>query len=121
VVKNKLAPPFREVEFDILYGQGISRSGDVLDLGAELGIIEKSGAWFSFGGERIGQGRENAKAYLEQHPEAIDKVEAMILTKHEIKRGGAASLTAIPQNGAPHGAADEKALKRSGAGSKPAN
>ena len=70
VVKNKMAPPFREVEFDILYGQGISRSGDVLDLATELGIVEKSGAWFSFQGERIGQGRENAKAYLEQHPAA---------------------------------------------------
>jgi recombination protein RecA len=69
VVKNKMAPPFREVEFDILYGQGISRSGDVIDLAAELNIVEKSGAWFSFGTERIGQGRENAKAYLEQHPE----------------------------------------------------
>src|SRR5271170_7474189 len=68
VVKNKLAPPFREVEFDILYGQGISRSGDVIDLASDLGIIEKSGAWFSFGGERIGQGRENAKAHLEAHP-----------------------------------------------------
>jgi recombination protein RecA len=122
VVKNKMAPPFREVEFDILYGQGISRSGDVLDLGAELGIIEKSGAWFSFGGERIGQGRENAKAYLEQHPEALDKIEGMILSKHEIKRGGGVT-TAIPQNGAlasGHSAADEKSLKRSGAG-KPAN
>ncbi len=120
VVKNKLAPPFREVEFDILYGQGISRSGDILDLGSELGIVEKSGAWFSFGGERIGQGRENAKSYLEQHPEALDKIEAMILAKHDIKRiaGGA-----IPQNGTSSGhvAADEKALKRSGAGSKPAN
>src|ERR1019366_6177096 len=72
VVKNKVAPPFREVEFDILYGQGISRSGDLVDLGSELGIIEKSGAWFSFGSERIGQGRENAKAYLEQHPELLD-------------------------------------------------
>src|SRR6202044_3599583 len=82
VVKNKMAPPFREVEFDILYGQGISRSGDILDLGAELGIVEKSGAWFSYGSERIGQGRENAKAYLEQHPEALDKVKAMILAKH---------------------------------------
>ena len=122
VVKNKMAPPFREVEFDILYGQGISRSGDVLDLGAELGIIEKSGAWFSFGGERIGQGRENAKAYLEQHPESLDKIEAMILTKHEIKRG-AGVTAAIPQNGATaggHAVADEKSLKRSGAG-KPAN
>jgi recombination protein RecA len=86
VVKNKLAPPFREIEFDILYGQGISRSGDLIDLGSELGIVEKSGAWFSFGSDRIGQGRENAKAYFEQHPELMDKVEAMILAKHGIKR-----------------------------------
>src|SRR5882672_5789625 len=120
VVKNKLAPPFREVEFDILYGQGISRSGDLIDIGAELGIIEKSGAWFSYGGERIGQGRENAKAYLEQHPEALDKVEAMILAKHEIKRGAGVTV-AVPQNGASHGAGEEKSLKRSGIGSKPAN
>jgi recombination protein RecA len=87
VVKNKLAPPFREVEFDILYGQGISRSGDIVDLASELGIIEKSGAWFSFGGDRIGQGRENAKAYLEQHPDLMDKLEALVLNKHGIKRG----------------------------------
>ena len=75
VVKNKLAPPFREVEFDILYGQGISRSGDVVDLASDLGIIEKSGAWYSFGGERIGQGRENAKAYLDQHQDVMDRME----------------------------------------------
>src|SRR5678810_426814 len=65
VVKNKMAPPFREVEFDILYGQGVSRSGEVIDLAVEAGIVEKSGAWFSFQGERIGQGRENARSYLE--------------------------------------------------------
>jgi recombination protein RecA len=110
VVKNKLAPPFREVEFDILYGQGISRSGDLVDLGSELGIIEKSGAWFSFGGDRIGQGRENAKTYLEQHPELMDKVEMMILAKHGIKRG---SGPTPPQTtpGATNGAhaADDKA------------
>jgi recombination protein RecA len=118
VVKNKVAPPFREVEFDILYGQGISRSGDIVDLGSELGIIEKSGAWFSFGSERIGQGRENAKAYLEQHPEILDKIEAMILHKHGIKRGAAANP---PANGVAHVAAapDEKALG-SGASKKPA-
>src|SRR6202453_5049764 len=84
VVKNKMAPPFREVEFDILYGQGISRSGDLIDLAADLNLVEKSGAWFSFQGERIGQGRENAKAYLEQHPEIIDKLEGLILAKHGI-------------------------------------
>src|ERR1700729_865564 len=86
VVKNKVAPPFREVEFDILYGQGISRSGDVIDLAADLNLVEKSGAWFSLQGERIGQGRENAKTYLEQHPELLDKLEGMILAKHGIKR-----------------------------------
>jgi recombination protein RecA len=85
VVKNKMAPPFREVEFDILYGHGISKSGDIIDLASDLGIVEKSGAWFSFNGERIGQGRENAKTYLEQHPQLMDKLEAMILTKHNIK------------------------------------
>jgi recombination protein RecA len=89
VVKNKMAPPFREVEFDILYGQGISRAGDVLDLASEIGIVEKSGAWFSFQTERIGQGRENARMYLEQHPDILDKVEALVLAKHGIKRGPA--------------------------------
>ncbi|CAN5350646.1 recombinase RecA [soil metagenome] len=87
VVKNKMAPPFREVEFDILYGQGISRSGDIVDLASDLNIIEKAGAWYSYQGERIGQGRENAKAYLEQHGDMMDKIEAMILQKHNIKRG----------------------------------
>ena len=86
VVKNKMAPPFREVEFDILYGQGISRAGDVLDLAAEADVVEKSGAWFSFQGERIGQGRENARTYLEQHPDILDKVEALLLAKHNIQR-----------------------------------
>jgi recombination protein RecA len=86
VVKNKLAPPFREVEFDILYGQGISRSGDIIDLGVEAGIIEKSGAWFSFQGERIGQGRENARAYLEQNGAVMSRIEALVLDKHGIER-----------------------------------
>jgi recombination protein RecA len=97
VVKNKMAPPFREVEFDILYGQGISRSGDLIDLGADMGIVEKSGAWFSLGADRIGQGRENAKLYLEQHPEAMDKIEALILAKHGIKR--ASPVVAAASNG----------------------
>ncbi len=86
VAKNKLAPPFREVEFDILYGQGISRAGDLVDLASEANIIEKSGAWYSYGGERIGQGRENAKAFLEQNPKLLDKLEAALLEKHGIKR-----------------------------------
>jgi recombination protein RecA len=86
VVKNKMAPPFREVEFDILYGQGISRAGDVLDLASEANVVEKSGAWFSFQGERIGQGRENSRTYLEQHPDVLDKVESLLLAKHNIQR-----------------------------------
>jgi recombination protein RecA len=92
VVKNKMAPPFREIEFDILYGQGISKAGDLIDLATDLGIVDKSGAWFSYNGERIGQGRENAKTYLEQHPQLMDKLEAMILAKHNIKpRNGSAA------------------------------
>jgi recombination protein RecA len=94
VVKNKMAPPFREVEFDILYGQGISRSGDILDLASELELVEKSGAWYSCGSERIGQGRENAKAYLDSHPEMMERLESQILAKHGIKRGGGAAAPA---------------------------
>jgi recombination protein RecA len=86
VVKNKMAPPFREVEFDILYGQGISKSGDMLDLAVEAGIVEKSGAWFSFQGERVGQGRENARTFLEQNPATMNRVEALVLEKHGIRR-----------------------------------
>jgi recombination protein RecA len=100
VVKNKVAPPFREVEFDILYGQGISHSGDVLDLATEANVIEKSGAWFSFQGERIGQGRENSRTYLEQHPALLNKAEQLVLTKHGIVgRGPTTPMPAEPAQG----------------------
>jgi recombination protein RecA len=79
VVKNKLAPPFKEVEFDIMYGEGISREGDLLDLAAEKEIVEKSGAWFSFDDERIGQGRENAKIFLKEHPDVSRVIEERVL------------------------------------------
>lgn len=79
VVKNKIAPPFKEVEFDILYGQGISREGDVLDLAAERGIVERTGTWYSYKGERLGQGRENAKAFLREHPETLKNMEAELI------------------------------------------
>ena len=79
VVKNKVAPPFKEAEFDITYGQGISRVGDIVDLGSDSGVIDKSGAWFSYNGERVGQGRENAKQYLLDHPETCAAIEAKIL------------------------------------------
>jgi recombination protein RecA len=78
VVKNKVAPPFKQVEFDIMYGEGISKTGELVDLGVKAGIIEKSGAWFSFGGERIGQGRENTKAFLKEHPKVADQIEKAI-------------------------------------------
>lgn len=78
IVKNKVAPPFKTVDFDILYGEGISKLGELIDLGIKAGIIEKAGAWFSCKGERIGQGRENAKAYLKEHPELVAEVESAI-------------------------------------------
>ena len=81
VVKNKVAAPFREVEVDILYGQGISREGDLLDLGATEGVVEKSGSWFSFAGERIGQGRENARTFLKEHTDVRDRIDAAIRKK----------------------------------------
>jgi recombination protein RecA len=82
VVKNKLAPPFKEAEFDIIYGQGISREGDLLDLAAGQNLITKSGAWYSYGSERIAQGRENAKLYLKEHPELADDLEKQIRAAH---------------------------------------
>jgi recombination protein RecA len=78
VVKNKVAPPFKQVEFDIMYGEGISKIGEILDLGVKAGVVEKSGAWFSYDSVRIGQGRENSKNYLREHPEMADKLEAAI-------------------------------------------
>ena len=88
VVKNKMAPPFKEVEFDILYGHGISREGDLVDLASEANIVDKSGAWFSYNGERIGQGRENAKQFLIDHPEIYNSIEAKVLAHHSIRRIG---------------------------------
>ena len=78
VVKNKLAPPFKQVEFDIMYGEGISKMGELVDLGLKAGVVEKSGAWFSYDSQRLGQGRENAKTFLKQHPEIAGKIEAAI-------------------------------------------
>jgi recombination protein RecA len=100
VVKNKMAPPFREVEFDILYGEGISREGDLIDLAAECGVVEKSGAWFGFEGERIGQGRENARLYLREHAEVAKKIESKLLAHHGVKREvGPPALAAGPAAG----------------------
>ena len=104
VVKNKMAPPFREVEFDILYGEGISREGDLVDLAAECDVVEKSGAWFGFEGERIGQGRENARLYLREHPDVTKKIESKLLAHHGVKREvGPPALSAGPVAGGPAG------------------
>jgi recombination protein RecA len=82
VVKNKVAPPFKEVEFDIMYGEGISKTGELIDLGIKAGVVEKSGSWFSYGDERIGQGRENAKTFLREHPETAREIEDKIRAAH---------------------------------------
>jgi len=89
VVKNKVAPPFKEVEFDILYGEGISREGDLLDLAVEKGIIEKSGAWFSYGKERIGQGRENSRIFLKENPEMAGEIQTKLLAELGLSRAPA--------------------------------
>ena len=86
VVKNKLAPPFREAEFDLIFGEGISREGDIVDIGSDLGVVEKSGTWYSYNDARIGQGKENAKEYLKQHPEVAAEVEQKILTHYGLKK-----------------------------------
>jgi recombination protein RecA len=78
VVKNKLAPPFKQVEFDIMYGEGVSKTGELLDLGVKAGVVEKSGAWFSYDSQRIGQGRENAKKFLKENTDMAAKIEAAI-------------------------------------------
>ncbi|CAM3243522.1 Protein RecA [Sphingomonas antarctica] len=83
VVKNKVAPPFKQVEFDIMYGEGISKMGEILDLGVKAGIVEKSGAWFSYDSVRLGQGRENSKVYLRENPDIADRIEKMIRGKTE--------------------------------------
>jgi recombination protein RecA len=86
VVKNKMAPPFAACEFDILFGEGISKSGDALDLGVEANVVDKSGAWYTYSGERIGQGRENARMYLKEHPEALVEIERRVLAAKGVDR-----------------------------------
>jgi len=94
VVKNKIAPPFKEVEFDIIYGRGISKEGEILDLGVESNLIEKSGTWYSYNGERLGQGRENAKNFLRDHPELISDIDAKIRQACNLKPVAGAALVA---------------------------
>jgi recombination protein RecA len=88
VVKNKVAPPFRQTEFQILYGEGINKRGEIIDLGVKLGMVEKSGAWYAFKGEKIGQGKNNACDYLKEHPEVAFEMEQMIRTRLTEAGGG---------------------------------
>lgn len=100
VVKNKIAPPFKEAEFDIMFGQGISREGDVLDLAAEVGIINKSGAWYAYNEDKIGQGRENAKIFLREHPEIMAEVERKVREHYDLQD--------VPLDETPKAAAEEE-------------
>jgi recombination protein RecA len=101
VVKNKVAPPFREAEFDILYGEGISKQGDLLDLAVDRKIVEKSGTWFSFGGERLGQGRENAKQFLKDNPSIFKTMEERVRKELGLTRDAAAEPDAAPEKDKP--------------------
>ncbi len=94
VVKNKVAPPFREAEFEIMYGTGISREGEIIELGVQQNLIEKSGSWYSYNGERIGQGKDNARVFLQQHPESAQEIEKAIRERLLRVRGDAARAEA---------------------------
>lgn len=84
VVKNKVAPPFKSIEVDIMYGQGVSKEGELLDIGSDIDIIEKSGAWYAYNGEKIGQGKENAKIYLKENPDIAEEIENKIREHYDI-------------------------------------
>jgi recombination protein RecA len=101
IVKNKVAAPFREAEFDIMYGQGISREGDLIDLGAAQNVVEKSGSWYSYKGERIGQGRENARQFLKDNPDIAQKLEAELRTALGLVRQAAPGANGAPAVEAP--------------------
>jgi recombination protein RecA len=100
IVKNKVAPPFKQAEFDILYGEGISREGEILELGSDLKIVEKAGAWYSYNGEKIGQGKDNSREYLKEHPEVANEIDAKIRTNAK------GNLDAIVKTISPDDAAD---------------
>src|ERR1700748_2091727 len=100
IVKNKVAPPFRDAEFDILYGEGISREGDLLDLASNNNIVEKSGSWYSYKGERIGQGRENTRAYLKENKDTFGRIDSELRKKLGLKKADDVEVPAAPVNGA---------------------
>jgi recombination protein RecA len=126
VVKNKMAPPFRECEFDILYGFGVSRSGEVLDMATDANLVQKSGSWFSLDGERLGQGRDAARTFLEQQPKLLTQLESKVLELHGIRRrsrdgaepGPEAGSKGAPQAASTNGSA--KSAPANGAAKRPA-
>jgi recombination protein RecA len=120
VVKNKVAAPFREAEFDILYGEGISREGDLIDLGVDKGVIEKSGTWLSFGGERMGQGRENARVFLKENTDIREKLENALRKKMEIPAPNGTNTAAPGPNGHAAAASDKPPVKAAAAGASSA-
>jgi recombination protein RecA len=122
VVKNKVAAPFREAEFDILYGEGVSREGDIIDLGVDKGLLEKNGTWISYGGERMGQGRDNARVFLKEHTDIREKIENALRKKLEIAMPGAGHPAAAGNHG-PNGqtAADKPPMKAAAAAASAAD
>ena len=97
VVKNKIAPPFKEAEFDIMFGEGISVVGDILDLAANINVVNKSGAWYAYEGNKIGQGRENAKSYLKDHPDICEEIEEKVREHYGLKRKTPADAAVKPE------------------------
>ena len=124
VVKNKLAPPFRQVEFDIMYGEGISLTGDILDLGVEHNVVEKSGAWYSYNSQRIGQGRENAKVFLKENEDLADKIHRLILDRVGLSKSskdGTGTADSASSNGASSNGASSNGASSNGASSNGAS
>ncbi len=118
VVKNKLAPPFKQVEFDILYGEGVSKMGELIDLGVEANIVDKAGAWLSYGDERIGQGRENAKKFLHENAKMANEIEAKVLAKHQVHRIGVDVAESAAPSASPAVPVEAAEAKGSGATKK---
>jgi recombination protein RecA len=117
VVKNKMAPPFKQVEFDILFGEGISKEGDIIDIALQYGVIDKSGSWLSFEGEKLGQGRDNTRLFLKEHPEYADKIKKKVEAKAQ--KDGGAVLAATPEASHQEEDDSEDATKEATKGGKP--
>jgi recombination protein RecA len=120
IVKNKMAPPFKVAEFDILYGEGISRESGIIDIGVTEDIVKKAGSWYTYNGDQLGQGKENARQYLKEHPEIASEIEALIRAKHDIGTDGAGAAGAGTEPAAGRGAAGSGASAQAGAPATPA-